>query len=115
MIARQQRLDLAVGEHRGHELRRHLSIQQPVAVLREHRRIPHRIIDAEPHEPAVHEVVVKLLRQLPLGAHREECLQQRGAQQLLRRDRGAPLGRVELAKIPIEAGERIVHDLPDLA
>lgn len=33
-------------------LARHLRCQNPVAIMREHRRMPHRIIDPKTHEPA---------------------------------------------------------------
>ena len=86
-----------------------------VAVLREDGRVPDGIVDAEPDEPAEHEVVVELLHQLALGAHREERLQQRGAKQPLRRDRGAAFRRVEPGEFPIERRQRLVYDLTDLA
>jgi hypothetical protein len=38
-----------------------------------------------------------------------------GAQQLLRRDGRPALGRVELGEIAIERGQRLVHNLADLA
>ena len=60
--------------------------------------VPDGIVDAEPDEPAEQQVVVDLLHQLPLGAHRVERLQQRGAQQTLRRDRLPPRALVELGK-----------------
>src|SRR6185503_2069866 len=66
MVARQQRPHLAVSKNGGHELRRHLGIEQPVAVLREDGRVPDGIVDAEPDEPAEHQVVVELLHQLAL-------------------------------------------------
>ena len=37
----------------GQKLARNLRFQQPVAVLREHGRHPHRLIDAEPGPPAI--------------------------------------------------------------
>ena len=48
MVARQQRPHLAVSKDGGHELRRHLGIEQPVSVLREDGRVPDGIVDAEP-------------------------------------------------------------------
>jgi hypothetical protein len=81
VVARQQRLYLAVRERGRHELRRDLGTEKPVAVLREHGRVPDGIVDAEPDEPAEQKIKIELLHQLALGAHREERLQQRGAQQ----------------------------------
>src|ERR1700746_140563 len=48
--------------------------------------------------PAVQKIVVQLFHQLPLRADAIEDLEQERAQQLLRRDRGAPLARIELPK-----------------
>src|SRR4029079_18810384 len=106
MVARQQRPHLAWSKDGGHELRRPLGIEQPVSVLREDGRVPDGIVDAEPDEPAEHQVVVELLHQLAFGAHREERLQQRGAKQPLRRDRGAAFRRVEPGEFAIERGQR---------
>jgi len=61
------------------------------------------------------QVVIHLLHQLPLGADREQDLQKAGADQTLGRDGGTAFARVEHIKLGIEAGQRIVHDLPDLA
>ena len=52
-----------------------------------------------------------LLHQLPLGAHREQDLDQARAQQPFRRDGRAPLGRIEPVELGIEAGQRFVDDL----
>ena len=54
--------------------------------------IPDGIVDAEPDEPAEQQIVVDLLHQLALGAHRVERLQQRGAQQ--------PLGAIDWRPVP---------------
>jgi hypothetical protein len=35
----------------------------PVAVLRKHRMVPHRVVHAKTHKPAVQKVVVDLLNQ----------------------------------------------------
>jgi hypothetical protein len=40
-------------------------LEQQFPVLREHRRHSHWLVDPEPDEPAVHQVVVELLHQLP--------------------------------------------------
>ena len=45
MIVRQQRRDLLVRQDRRHQLARDVRRQQPVAVLGEHRRHPHRLVD----------------------------------------------------------------------
>ena len=50
----------------------------------------------QPDEPAKQQIVVELLHQLALRAHRVESLQQQRPQQLLRRDRG-PAGAAHRA------------------
>jgi hypothetical protein len=83
----------------GKELLRHLGGQQPVAVLRKHRMVPHRVVHAQAHKPAEQQVVVDLLDQQPLRAHRVEHLQQQRPQNVLRRNRWPPgvgIQRIEL-------------------
>ena len=94
VLVRQQWLDLRMVQKRAHELRKHLAALQPVAVLREHGRVPNRVVGRKPHEPAVQEIVIQLLHQLPLRTDAVEHLQQQCTQQLLRRDRGAAFARV---------------------
>lgn len=115
VIVRQEGRDLAMGQDRRHDLARHVRCQQPVAVLREHRWHPDRVINPETHEPAEQQVVLHLLHQLPLGPDREQDLEQTGLDQPLRRDRGAAEINIQMVKIVIETGERIVHDLSELA
>ena len=52
VLRRQQPLDLGLGQDGRQELGGDLAFEQTVAVLREHRVIPRRIIDPEPNEPA---------------------------------------------------------------
>ncbi len=52
--------------HLGEESLRHIGSQQPIAVLGEHRMVPHRIVHAQAHEPAKQKVVVDLLHQQSL-------------------------------------------------
>ncbi len=54
---------------------RHFLIQQPLAILAEHRVIPHRFVHFHAHEPAEQQVVVELLHQHPLAADRIKHLQ----------------------------------------
>ena len=69
VLLRQQGRDLAVRQNRGQKLPGDVGRQQPVTVLAEHRGDPDGIIDAEPDEPAEHQVVLHLLHQLPLRAN----------------------------------------------
>jgi len=87
--------------------------QQTVAVLGEHRHVPHRRIHRQADEPAEHHVVGDLLHQLPLRAHREQRLQQKGAQQLLRRDRVPAARRIHLLKPPRQPLQGRVHQRAD--
>ena len=99
MLVRQQRLDLGLRQHRTQEFGGDLAVEQPIAVLGEHGHVPDQVVDAKPDESAEQEVVVQLLHQLPLGADRVERLQQERPQELLRRDRGSPVQRVELLEL----------------
>jgi hypothetical protein len=115
VIIRQEALHLSVPQHGFEELCCDIGVEQSVTVLRECRMIPHGIIDAEPNEPAEQQIVVDLLHQLALGAHRVEGLQQRGAQQALGCDRLAPRALVEPLELGIERGQHVVDDCPDRA
>lgn len=64
-----------MAQHGFQELRGDVGVEQAVAALRGCRLIPHRIVDPKAHEPAEQQVVVDLLHQLALGAHRVERLQ----------------------------------------
>ena len=52
VLIRQEALQLGVPQNRLQELRRDIGVQQPIAVFRERRVVPNRIVDAEPYEPA---------------------------------------------------------------
>lgn len=65
VIVRQEALDLGVAQHGLEELRGHVGVEQPVAVLEEC-RVADEIIDAEPCEPMEQRVVVDLLHRLTL-------------------------------------------------
>ena len=90
-----------------------VALEQPLAVLGEHRHVPDRRVHREADEPAEQHVVGQLLHQLPFRAHRVEGLQEQGPQQLLRGDRGPPRRRVEPFEVRREAGQRRVHQRPD--
>ena len=68
MLVRQQRLHLRMIEQPRHELLKHLAGLQAFAVLGERRWIPHQIVRRQADEPAIQQVVVQLLHQLPLRA-----------------------------------------------
>src|SRR5262249_55683668 len=51
MVARQQPPDARLRQHCGEEFGGNLALQKPVAVLREARMIPYRVIHPEPDKP----------------------------------------------------------------
>lgn len=59
--------------------------------------------------------VWRLLHQLPFGADREQDLDQARPDQPFRRDRGTAKVSVERLELGIQAGQRFIHNLPDLA
>ena len=87
MLARQQRLDLRIDQDGGQEPACDIALQQPVAVLGEHRHVPDRHVHRQSDEPAEQHVVADLLHQLAFRADGEQRLQQQGAQQSLGCDR----------------------------
>jgi hypothetical protein len=89
---------IAVRQYPGKEPLRHLARQQPVAVLRECRGFPYRVLNAQPDKPAEQQIVINPLDELPLRADRIEGLRQQRPHQPLRRDRAAPDRRIELSE-----------------
>src|SRR5260370_20005077 len=69
VLTGEQLADLRKVQQARKELGRDIAVEQPIPVLAEYRRIPHRIIRCEPDEPAEQQIVVELLHQLPLRAH----------------------------------------------
>ena len=113
MLAREQRLDLRVGEDRGQEAARDIALQQAIAIFGEHRHVPHRRIHRQADEPAEQHVVGDLLHQLPFRADREQGLQQQRPQQLLGRDRGPAGVRVDRRECRRQPVQRRVHQQTD--
>src|SRR5207253_663635 len=72
VFARQESLHSRLSQNRIEELRRGIALEEPIAVFREHRVIPDRIVDRQANEPAKQQVELHPLRQLPLGADRVE-------------------------------------------
>jgi hypothetical protein len=104
-----------MGQNRSKELSRNVTLKQPVPVLREHRMVPGRIVDADPDKPAKQEIIFQPLHQQPFRADRVECLQKHRPQELLRRDRGSPNWRIKRREIRRQHRQRLVHDPPDRA
>ncbi len=72
-------------------------------------------MNAQPDEPSQHEIILHLLHQLPLRTDREQDLDQAGPDQPLRRNGGTAKIDVDRCELAIEAHQRIIDDLPDLA
>src|SRR6476469_9259690 len=60
VIVRQELLHLGLVQHRAEELRRHISLQKPLAVLGEYRNVPDRRVHRQPDEPAKQQIVIEL-------------------------------------------------------
>src|SRR5215831_3212397 len=91
----------------------YLSLQQPLPILGEGRRIPNFVIHAEPHEPPKQHVVVKLLHQHPLASHAVQYLKQQCPQQLFRRDRRPSRVGIQLLKLRRQFHKDLIHHLPN--
>lgn len=83
----------------GEERTRNIGLEQAVAVFRKRRVIPHRLIARKPHEPAKQQIVVELLAQQALAAHRVEYLQQQRPKQPLRGYRRAAFARINRLEV----------------
>lgn len=89
MLIQHHVLLLGNATHAVEEVRRQGFGQQAIPVRIEHRTIPYRLVDPQPDELAVQQVVVELFDQLPLATDGVDHLQQQGPQKPLRRNRGA--------------------------
>ena len=95
MIRAGQPLHPRLRKYRAQELGRDVALKQALAVLRERRVIPRRIVNADADKPTKQQVELQPLHQLPLRADRIERLQQHRPQQLLRRDRRPATPRIK--------------------
>jgi len=89
--------------------------KQPFPVLGEGRRRPHAIIHGEADEPAVQEVVLDVLHQLPFGADGKEHLDEAGPQQPLRRDTGPSSAGIQRLEGFVHRGQNPIGQHPQLA
>jgi len=116
VLARQQSALLGHLHRRVEQLGHRVVLDEPVAVLAEHRVVPHAVLDGQAHEPAEQQVVLNLLDELPLAAYAVEHLQQHGPHELLRSDaRAAALhfGLVHRRELRVHLRQRVVDPLPD--
>ena len=91
----------------------YLGLQQPVPVLREHRRIPNLVVQVQSHEPAEQNAVIDLLHQQPLAADRVQHLQNPRSQQLLRRNRRPAFAGLHAVELRGKSAQNFVHHRPD--
>ena len=112
MLVRDEALPFGQLKHAREELARHVGAQQPIPVDAEHRSIPHGVVHAETDEPADQQVVLELLHQQALTAHREERLQQQCPQQVLGRNRRPAGVRVALVEQPTHVGQDRINEHP---
>src|SRR5712692_3045437 len=96
MFVREQPLFRRLRQHLIEKCFGYLPLDHPLAVLREHRHVPHLVVHIHPYKPAEEQVVVQLLHQQPLAAYAVEGLQQQGPQQLLRSNRWPSHARIQL-------------------
>jgi hypothetical protein len=78
------------GHDAAEELAHHAFLEQPIAVGRKARVVPHRLVLTQADEPAEHHVEIEMLDQRPLRANGEQALQQQGTKQALGGNRRAP-------------------------
>lgn len=88
--------------------------QQPLPVLRKGRRRPHAVIHGKADEPAVQEVVLDVLHQLPLGADGKEHLDKAGPQQPFGRDAGATGTGIQLLEGRVHRRQDAIDQHPQL-
>jgi tetratricopeptide (TPR) repeat protein len=86
-----------------------------LAILREDRRHPDRLIHLQPHKPPEQDVVVELLHEQSLAADGVEDLEQLRAQQPLRRNGRPTDGRVQPVELPRHLRQHAVHQRADRA
>jgi hypothetical protein len=87
-------------------------VQQAVAVGAEGGVIPNRVIQRQADEPAVEQVEVDVLHQLPLGAARKQDLQQTGAKQAFRWNGIPAAARIQGVERLIQRSEQEVDHCP---
>ena len=113
VLLRQKTLHRGQGDQMRQKARRHIARQKTLPVLREHRRIPHAVVDPQPHKPLEQKVELKLLHKLALRADRVERLKQKRPQQFLRRDPGTARARIKRLELSRHLRQRRVRQIAD--
>ena len=86
-------------------------LEQAVAIGAERRVVPHRLVHAQPDEPAIHHIEVDVFDQSALRANRKQALQKQGPQQTFRRNRRAPTVGVKLIELPRHRRQHNIGEL----
>jgi hypothetical protein len=95
VLIRQQPVVFDRREHFCEERIGDVAREQAVPVFGKRGRVPHRIVHAEAHEPAVEHAVIELLDQQSLAPNAVQHLQQQCPEELLGRDRGPARRRIQ--------------------
>jgi hypothetical protein len=111
MLVRQQWRDVRMMQQRFHEASEQIAVLQSLTILRQRRRIPHRVVRRTPDEPAGQQMVVQLLHQVPLTPYAVAYWQEQRAQQLFGRDRWTPRRGIQCADIAVQLTEHLAHQL----
>src|SRR6202453_523636 len=98
-------------DNRKQQLLGYFALNQTLPVLGKHRHIPNRGVDVQTHEPAEQQVIVQLLNQLPLRAHRIEGLQKLRTDQLLRRNRRTADACVQALELRVQLMQCLIGHL----
>jgi hypothetical protein len=113
VLVAEQRFDFRGVQQLLQEAPHDLLVQQSLPVIGERGGVPDRIIRAQAHKPAQHQIVVELLQQKQLRSDSVKSRQQRGQQQLLGRHRWPAFCGIELAEGWIEPIKGLIRQLAD--
>ncbi len=115
VLGRDQSVPLRQTQHLAEEGARHRFVEQAVPILRERTVIPDLVIHIQANKPAIEQVVVNVLHQLPLRPNRVQRLDQTGPQQPLRRNRRAPRLGVQLFEVRMQRRQKTIYQHPQFA
>jgi site-specific DNA recombinase len=104
---------IGLADHLVEEVQRHLLFQQATAVLAECGLIEAGLHQTHVEEPAPKQVVVELLAEGPLAAHRVQADQQTGFQQPLRWDRRPTASAIHRVERRRQRGQRSIGETFD--
>jgi site-specific DNA recombinase len=113
MLVAQQAQPSSLAHHLIEEPLGDVVLEQPSTVLGEHGRIEAGLDQAHIQKPPKQQVVIQLLTESALAAHRIQADQQRGLEQPLRRDGRSATSGVHLIEDRRQLTQRAVGVLPD--